>query len=47
LILGVSRQLAIPKRDYFRIGEMVSVGSTNTYNLLPTDTKNCFCSSFV
>jgi hypothetical protein len=24
---------------------MVSVGSTDTYNLLPTDTKNCFCSS--
>jgi EamA domain-containing membrane protein RarD len=24
---------------------MVSVGSTDTYNLLITDTKNCFCSS--
>jgi hypothetical protein len=29
----------------FCIGEMVSVGSTDTYNLLSTDMKNCFCNS--
>jgi hypothetical protein len=33
------------KVTIFRIGEMVSVGSIDTYNLLSTDTKNYFCSS--
>jgi hypothetical protein len=33
------------KATIFRIGEMASVGSTDTYNLLPTDTKNYFYSS--
>jgi hypothetical protein len=30
------------QRVTFCISEVVSVGSTNTYNFLPTDTKNCF-----
>jgi hypothetical protein len=33
------------KETIFRIGEMVSVGSTDTYNFLPTDTNDCFCIS--
>jgi hypothetical protein len=35
------------KKTIFRIGEMVSVGSTDTYNFLPTDTKDYFCSSVI
>jgi hypothetical protein len=30
------------KETIFRIGEMVSIGSTDTYNLLRTDTKTVF-----
>jgi hypothetical protein len=30
------------QKETFCISEVVSVGSTNTYNFLPTDTKNCF-----
>jgi hypothetical protein len=33
------------KRDYFFIREMILIGLTDTYNLLPTDTKNCFFNS--
>jgi hypothetical protein len=28
------------KKGYFHIGEMVSFGSNDTYNLLPTNRKN-------
>jgi hypothetical protein len=30
------------QKETFCISEVVSVGSTDTYNFLPTDTKNCF-----
>jgi hypothetical protein len=38
-------QQPIKKRDYFFIREMILIGLTNTYNLLPTDTKNCYFNS--
>jgi hypothetical protein len=35
------------KETIFRIEEMVSIDSTDTYNFLSTDTKDCFCTSAI